>query len=160
MKKLHFVVASLLVVSLLSACGGKGSKEPAPVDPAADAQTLLEADGVFSGERLEVDQATACTLYGIDEATVESCKVYMGNTGVSLEELAIFTLKDADGAEAALKALGYRLEDQKEAAAGYADYLKDELSKLDGARTEQRGNSVLLIVAADYGPVEDFLKGD
>ena len=92
-----------------------------------------------------MDQATACTLYGIDEATVESCKVYMGNT---------------DGAEAALKALGYRLEDQKEAAAGYADYLKDELSKLDGARTEQRGNSVLLIVAADYGPVEDFLKGD
>ena len=159
MKKSLFVILPL-ALCLLCACGGQKAQGPAPFDPAADAQTLLNTEGVFSGELLEVDQATACALYGIDEDTVDSCAVYMGNTGVSLEELSIFALKDADGAEAALKALGYRLEDQAEAAAGYADYLKDELSKLEGARTEQRGNTVLLIVAADYGPVEDFLKGD
>ena len=159
MKKLPLAAASFLRVCLLAACGGQEAKGPVPFDPNADTQTLLEAEGVFSGELLEVDQATACALYGIDEDTVETCKVYMGNTGVSLEELAIFTLKDAEGAEAAFKALGYRLEDQTEAAAGYADYLKDELSKLEGARTQQRGNSVLLIVCADYGPVETFLNG-
>ena len=160
MKRIRFVLASLLLVSLLCACGGQAAKEPAPFAPAADAQTLLETEGVFAGDLVEVDQATACSLYGIDEDTVESCKVYMGNTGVSLEELAIFALKDEAGAESALKALGYRLEDQAEAAAGYADYLKDELPKLEGARTVRRGNTVLLIVAADYGPVETFLKGE
>ena len=160
MKRIRSVFISLLLLSLLCACGGQKAEEPAPFDPAADVETLLKAQGVFTGDLTEIDQATACALYGIDEATVDSCKVYMGNTGVSLEELAIFTLKDADGTEAALKCLGYRLEDPEEAAAGYADYLKDELSKLEGARVERRGSSLLLIVAADYGPVEDFLKGD
>lgn len=159
MKKTLFVILPL-ALCLLCACGGQEAKEPAPFDPAADAETLLNTEGVFTSDLTEIDQATACALYGIDEGTVDSCKVYMGNTGVSLEELAIFALKDEAGASAAQTSLGYRLEDQKEAAARYADYLKDELSKLEGARVELRGNTVLLIVAADYSPVEDFLKGD
>ena len=84
----------------------------------------------------------------------------MGNTGVSLEELAIFTLTDGEAAEAALTALEYRVEDQKESAADYAGYLQNELPKLEGAVTRQRGNSVLLVIAADYGPVNDFLEAN
>ena len=84
----------------------------------------------------------------------------MGNTGVSLEELAIFTLTDGEAAEAALTALEYRVEDQKESAADYAGYLQNELPKLEGAVTRQQGNSVLLVIAADYGPVNDFLEAD
>ena len=155
MKKTLSVLLLFALCLTLPACG---SKEPAPFDPEADAKTLLETAGVFAGDLEEVDQSTACALYGIDEATVTGAKVYMGNTGVSLEELAIFTLTDNDAAQKALTALGYRIEDQREAAAGYAGFLQAELPKLDGAITQQRGASVLLLVAADYGPVEDFLK--
>lgn len=156
MKRTLSALLSFALCLSLAACG---SKAPAPFDPEKDAETLLETAGVFTGELEEIDQATACAIYGIEESTVTEAKVYMGNTGVSLEELAIFTLTDEEAAQAAFTALGYRIEDQREAAAGYADFLREELPKLDGAIAQQRGNSVLLIVAADYGPVEDFLKG-
>lgn len=158
MKKIRFGILSLTLCLSLAACGG--GKEPSPFDPAADAQTLLAADGAFTSDLTAVEEATACALYGIDPDTVTGCAVYMGNTGVSLEELAIFTLTDGEAAEAALTALEYRLEDQKESAADYAGYLQNELPKLEGAVTRQRGNSVLLVIAADYGPVNDFLEAD
>lgn len=149
----------LLLLSLFITLFSCGSKEPAPFDPERDAKTLLETEGVFSGELEEIDRSTACAVYGIEESTVTGAKVYMGNTGVSLEEVAIFTLTDDDAAQAALTALNYRIQDQREAAAGYAQFLQDELSKLDGALTQLRGSSVLLVVAADYGPVNAFLEG-
>lgn len=159
MKKFLCILCSAALCLSLAACGGGGAKEPAPFDPEADTKTLLETAGVFAGSLEEIDQATACALYGIDETTVEGCKVYVGNAGVSLEELAIFTLTDDAAAGDALTFLQYRVEDQKEAAAGYAGYLQEELSKLDGAVTERRGSSVLLVIAADYGPVNTFLGG-
>lgn len=156
MKKILCALCSAAVCLSLAACGG-GATEPKPFDPEADTKTLLETEGVFSDPLEEIDQSTACALYGIDEATVESCRVYVGNVGVSLEELAIFTLTDDTAAQNALTFLQYRVEDQKEAAAGYAGYLQEELSKLDGAVVQQRGSSVLLVIAADYGPVSTFL---
>lgn len=158
MKKIRFGILSLTLCLSLAACGG--GKESSPFDPAADAQTLLAADGAFTADLTAVEEATACALYGIDPNTVTGCAVYTGNTGVSLEELAIFTLTDGEAAEAALTALEYRVEDQKESAADYAGYLQNELPKLEGAVTRQRGNSVLLVIAADYGPVNDFLEAD
>ncbi len=102
----------------------------------------------------EIDQTTACALYGIDETTVTGSAVY-GATGCA-EELAVFTLADADAAQTAAKQLGYRVEDRKE---GLADYMPAELPKLDKAVVETRGNSVLLVIAADYAGVETFLEG-
>lgn len=154
MKRTLSALLSFALCLTLAACG---SKAPAPFDPEKDAETLLGTAGIFAGELEEIDQATACAIYGIEESTVTGTKVYMGNTGVSLEELAIFTLTDEEAAQAAFTALGYRIEDQREAAAGYADFLREELPKLDGALTRIRENSVLLVVAADYGPVSDFL---
>ena len=124
MKKIRFGILSLTLCLSLAACGG--GKEPSPFDPAADAQTLLAADGAFTADLTAVEEATACALY----------------------------------AEAALTALEYRVEDQKESAADYAGYLQNELPKLEGAVTRQQGNSVLLVIAADYGPVNDFLEAD
>lgn len=157
MKKIRPGILALALSLSLTACGG--GKELPPFDPAADAQTLLDTEGVFAADLTAVEAATACALYGIDPDTVTASAVYLGNTGVSLEELAIFTLTDEDAADAALTALEYRVADQKEAAAGYASYLQTELSKLEGAVTLRRGSSVLLVVAADYGPVNDFLEG-
>lgn len=155
MKKLLSGLFALLLLLSLPACGGE--KDPSPFDPEADTKTLLEAPGTFSGELEELELSTACALYGIEEDTVDSGKVYVGNAGVSLEELAVFVLSDSQAAQEALTALQYHVEDQKEASAGYAGFLGEEIPKLDGAVLEQRGNSVLLAVAADYGPITAFL---
>lgn len=151
MKKILVGITSLALCLSLTACGGKSE---APFDPAADAQTLLAGDS-FSEALTQIDQDTACALYGLDAGTVTGCAVY-GSTGATAEELAIFTFTDADAAKTALAALQTRVEDRKEAL---ATYLPNELTKLDGAVTVQRGASVLLAIAADYAPVTAFLEG-
>ncbi len=153
MKKFPSVIISALLVLSLAACGG-GQGEVKPFDPDADAKTLLEAQGVFSASMTAIDTEVACALYGIDETTVTGCAAY-GATATSAEELAIFTFDSEDSAQAALKQLGYRIEDRTEEL---RDYLPDELPKLEGAVTQQRGASVLLLIAQDSQGWEKLLE--
>lgn len=148
MKKPLLTLAVLSLCLALASCGG----EKKSFDPAADAKALLETDGVFDDALLEIDQATACALYGIDPATVTQSAVY-GSTSTA-DELAIFTLSDEEAAQTAAQMLSYRVEDRQEEL---RDYLPHELPKLEQAVVETRGNSVLLVIAADYAPVSDFL---
>lgn len=136
----------------LTACGG-GKAAPVPFDPEADAKTLMETEGVFSGALTQIEQDVACALYGMDESTVTASAVY-GST-VSAEELAIFTFSDDTAAQTAGELLGYRVEDRRDEL---EDYLPGELPKLDKAVIEVRDTSALLVIAADYGPVETFLE--
>lgn len=150
MKKiLSGIVFAVLCLSL-TACGGK----TAEFSPAKDAAELREAEGAFTTALTQIDQATACALYGIDEATVTASAVYASPS--SAEELAIFTLDSDEAAQAALAALGYRVEDRLEEL---EDYMPEEMDKLKDAVIEKRGSSVLLVIASDYGPVSEFLEG-
>ncbi len=148
-KLLSGIFASLFCLSLVS-CGGKAET---PFDPAADAQTLL-ASNAFSESLTEIDPDIVCTLYGIDPDTVSSFAAY-GSTGATAEELAIFSLTDADAAETALTALQYRVDDRIEEL---TNYLPDEITKLENAVLQIRGSSVLLVIAADYDPIYAFLE--
>jgi hypothetical protein len=151
MKKILFCLCAAALCLSLSACGGK---KAAPFDPERDAKTLQDASGVFGEALTEIDQATACALYGIDESTVTASAVYGSTT--SAEELAIFTFSDETAAQTAGELLGYRVEDRKDEL---KTYLPDELPKLDKAVVQVRSNSALLVIAADYGPVDAFLDG-
>ena len=102
---------------------------------------------------IQIDDGTACALYGIDAATVDACAVYASTSGA--EELAIFTFTDADAAQAGAKQLGYRVEDRVEEL---TSYLPTEIPKLEKAVVETRGNSVLLLIAADYDAAKPVLE--
>ena len=154
MKKFLLVLCSAALCLSLSACGGK----TAEFSPAKDAAALLNAEGAFATALTQIDQATACALYGIDEAAVTASAVYASPS--SAEELAVFSLNsdeaaNAAAAQTAAKQLGYRVEDRMEEL---EDYMPGEMEKLKSAVVEKRGNSVLLVIAADYGPVNDFLE--
>lgn len=150
MKKFLLVLCSAALCLSLSACGGK----TAEFSPAKDAAALLNAEGAFATALTQIDQATACALYGIDEAAVTASAVYASPS--SAEELAVFSLNSDEAANAAQTALGYRVEDRMEEL---EDYMPGEMEKLKSAVVEKRGNSVLLVIAADYGPVNNFLEG-
>ena len=149
MKKLLCAALGFALLLSLAACGGK-EEEVTPFSP-SDATALLES-GAFSETLEAIDADVACVLYGIDESTVTGAAVY-GSTGTTAEELAIFVLTDEESAQAARTALGYRVEDR---AAAMASYLPNEVPKLESALLEQRGNTVLLVVANDYDPVDEF----
>lgn len=151
MKKFLSVFISILLLSSLAACGGEtNTVKDFAVE---DAGTLLES-GAFTESLTGIDTEVACTRYGVDPATVTSGAVY-GSTGATAEELAVLTFDSAAHAEDAKKAVGYWLEDQIEAM---ASYLPLEVSKLEKTILEVRGASLLLVVANDYSPVDDFLK--
>lgn len=151
MKKLLSVFLLMGLLLSLAACKGESPKADLTLD---DAQTLLDS-GAFSEPLEEIDLEIACSLYALDQSKVTGAAVY-GSTGATAEELAIFALKDASAADNALTALGYRVEDRREEL---EDYLPAEMDKLKNPVTEKRGNSVLLVIAADYEPVNEFLEG-
>ena len=137
----RILAAAAALCLLLSACG-KGDVKA--YDPASAAQALLNS-GAFTDTLEELDRDVAVVYYGLDGDTVQDCAVYT-SLSAGAEEIAVFVLRDEAAAKAALEALNSRVEDQK---AALKDYQPDEVTKLDGAIVEQRGNSALLAVAAD-----------
>lgn len=144
MKQLFHIVPAVLALCLtLSACGG-GNEEAVAFDPAVTAQSLLDS-GAFSDALEEVNTSVAATLYGVDEADIADGAVYM-SLSAGAEEIAVLVLSDADAAAAAMEGLEAHVADQR---AALESYQPDEVSKLDGAILQQKGNSVLLAVCAD-----------
>ena len=148
---IRLMPAALLCLAL-TACGGGGAVGQTPYDPETAAQALLDS-GAFSDALDTVDQDTAAALYGIDADTITGSAVYT-SLSAGAEEIAVLVLTDA--AAAALDGLEARVADQK---AVLESYQPDEVSKLDSAIVEQRGNSVLLAVAADAEKARAALDG-
>mgnify|MGYP003069966306 CR=1 FL=1 len=107
------------------------------------------------GYGIDCAQDTAAALYGIDADTITGSAVYT-SLSAGAEEIAVLVLTDEDAAAAALDGLEARVADQK---AVLESYQPDEVSKLDSAIVEQRGNSVLLAVAADAEKARAALDG-
>ena len=153
MKQLFHIVPAVLALCLtLAACGG-GNEETAAFDPAVTAQSLLDS-GAFSDALEEVDASVAATLYGVDEADIADGVVYM-SLSAGAEEIAVLVLSDADAAAAAMEGLEAHVADQR---AALESYQPDEVSKLDGAILQQKGNSVLLAVCADPAAAKAVLE--
>lgn len=140
------VLLPLLALCLcLTACGGGAEEEG--YDPANTAQALLDS-GAFSQALDALDKDTACeALYGgLDPDTVEECAVY-ASLSAGAEEIAVFKLSSAEAAGTALTALEDRVAEQREALESYQP---EEVGKLDSAIVEQKGNTVVLVVAEDH----------
>lgn len=150
MKKLLSVFLLIGLLLSLAACKGESPKADLTLD---DAQTLLDSVA-FSEPLEEIDLEIACSLYALDQSKITGAAVY-GSTGATAEELAVFIFSDADAATAAKTSFETRITDRTEAM---ADYLPNEVPKLEKAVLEVRGSTLLFVVANDYGPVEELLK--
>lgn len=151
----RLLVPALLLGALLTACGGGGESAAKPYDPASTAKALLDSSA-FSEPLEAMGADLVCgPLYDIDAANVTDSAVYTSLTA-GAEEIAVLTLKDEDTAKTALEALKTRVSDQTEAL---KDYQPEEVAKLDKAIVEQKGNSVLLVVAADADAAQEVLNG-
>lgn len=150
MKKLLSVFLLMGLLLSLAACKGESPKADLTLD---DAQTLLDS-GAFSEPLEEIDLEIACSLYALDQGKVTGAAVY-GSTGATAEELAVFIFSDADAATAAKTSFETRIADRTGAM---ADYLPNEVPKLEKAVLEVRGATLLFVVANDYAPVEELLK--
>lgn len=145
MKKL--ICAMLCCLFLLGGCG-TDEPEKDPTFPATvTTQTLLDS-GAFSEQLEELELDIAVMLFWLEgeAADYEGSRVYY-STGATSEVAAVIALRDAGQAQAVETALNNWVESQIEAE---RNYRPAEVEKLEHAIVEARGNSVLLVVAADW----------
>ncbi|MBP1736159.1 MAG: hypothetical protein H6Q60_40 [Oscillospiraceae bacterium] len=144
----------MAMVLLLGGCGEKSAAEP--FDPAETAQALLDS-GAFTDQLAQISNQVAVTLYGLDADTLSDDSVVYVSSGASAEELAVLQFTDDSAAESAVSLLKQRVEKQ---TAACQDYLPDEILKLSSAITEVRGNTAVLVVAADASAAQKVLDGE
>lgn len=156
MKKLLSVTLTLALALTLAACGGGESNGAPPIYAVHHVEAIEEA-GAFSEELEELDGDTAFALYGLADAGLEredlkECAV-LRSAGATCEEAAVLVLTDKDKAQTALEALKDYIDGQISAN---VDYRPAEIPKLEGARIDRRGETVLLVVASDMDAVPTF----
>lgn len=144
MKKLICTV--LACALLLAVCAGCGQKKEqvSSFQPEQTVQALLDS-GAFSETLEELDPTLLFSLPGDAEDYAGSVLVY--STGATAETAAVILTPDADRAGQAETALQTWVDGQIEAE---RNYRPAEVEKLENAILEVRGNSVLLVVAADW----------
>lgn len=134
----------------LTSCKGKSQ----PFDPDSTAQALVQAQGVFSETLEPLEEPVTLALYELEgQDGVEAVSYH--STGATAEEVSVFRFADEEAAKAFVPRAQIYLADQLEANGGYRPL---ELPKLENARLERRGSTVLLLVAADYQAAQALLK--
>ena len=151
-KRMSFLCAGLCL--LLAGCGGGETEAQVRSFTQSDLTTVLEC-GAFSEELEQVDSELICALYGIEESAVAECAGYF-STGATAEELVFFAAADENGTESIKAACELRVEDQ---ILAYEDYGPAEVEKLENAVLQVRGNTVLVVVAADGDAVNAAVDG-
>lgn len=139
-------------------CGGSG---PDRLRREGDRRSLDEGtgagivdSGAFSDELDELDLDTACAVYGLDRQQVTDGFVRR-SAGATCEEAAVLIFDSEDHAKAAAETLSGYVQDQIDQN---RDYRPAEVPKLENKWLEQRGSTVLLVVANDLKAAQDAVK--
>lgn len=134
---------------------GSTSEEPAPEEKTAQsvADAILNG-GKFSEVLQPLSTEVALSrLYSLDSTQIAEAAFYT-NSQATAEEIAVVKVNSADYVDAVKEAFELRVSDQKEAC---ADYLPDEMPKLDAAVIYTNDCWVILTISTDSPTVEGII---
>ena len=121
--------------------------------------SMVEEAGAFSEELEVLDQETAFMVYRLGDYELEQESLIdcaaLRSSGATCEEGVVLVWESQKQAQQALTALKDYVESQIETN---ENYRPNEIPKLEGARVEQLGNSVVLIVATHMDVVTDVIS--
>lgn len=135
----------------------EASSEEATTDKTAQeiADAIL-AGGDYTEELMPLTEEVALNrLYDLDAEQIEESAFYT-NSQATAEEIAVIKVKSADYVDAVKESFNTRIEDQKAAC---ADYLPDEMPKLESAVVYNNGCYVVLCVSGDSAKVNTVIDG-
>ena len=164
-KKFFAVLLSLAVVLSLVACGSKdkksdsneaGNTDAASVD--VDVKALADAlkNGCdFKDNMAEIDPAVGLTrVLNIADTSIIEESAFYTNSSASAEDIINSAKKEAE--EIVTAAFDVRISTQKAAC---ADYLPDEIPKLDAAVKYTNGQYAVLVVSNDSAKAQEIIDG-
>ena len=156
MKKLLTAALILALPRGITACGKEKNDAP-PLYRISQVEAMAEACA-FSEELEELDSGTAFTLYRLSDygLTLEDLKecAVLRSAGATCEEGAVLVFTSADKAETAGGALKDYIQNQLDSN---QDYRPAEIPKLEAALVDQRGETLLLVVASDLDAAKEAL---
>lgn len=138
-KTIALALCALLALTALAGCGQAAEAEVQLDELAFQIKDSVE----FSEELYLLDEGIARQLYGVGEDA--QCAAWAG-AGATAEELAVFELPDEAAAGTLVSSLRSRNDERID---DYADYLPDEVPKLEGTLLLSNGRYVLLCTAPD-----------
>lgn len=138
-KTVTISLCAALLALLLAGCGGAAQPEVELDELAFQIKDSVE----FSEELYLLDEGIARQLYGVGEDA--QCAAWAG-AGATAEELAVFELPDEAAAGTLVSSLRSRNDERID---DYADYLPDEVPKLQNTLLLSSGRYVLLCTAPD-----------
>ena len=138
-KTIALALCALLALTALAGCG-----QAAEAEVQLDELAFQIRDSVESSEELYLlDEGIARELFGAPEDA--QCVAWAG-AGATAEELAVFELPDEAAAGTLVSSLRSRNDERID---DYADYLPDEVPKLQNTLLLSNGRYVLLCTAPD-----------
>ena len=142
MKKILMIIAGLMCVCALTACGGGAkdaedntaqTEEGAAEGIAVKTAAILNETVHFGEDLTEMSADAVMRRYGLDGTGVTNAAGYAGTPAV-VDEIAVFETKDTDKV---LEAVNARIESQK---TNYSSYAPDQVPKLDNAVAMKLGD--------------------
>lgn len=160
MKRIVCMLCALALAVGLTACSGGSSKDAAASDFSLDLTQAIVDSGAFSDELDPLDCDTAWNLYKFEQAgltrdQLTDCAI-LRSAGATCEEVAVLLFADSDAAQSAKTAVQDYVQSQIDAN---TDYRPAEIPKLENALVEQKGASLLLVVANEMDAVTSLLNG-
>lgn len=156
MKKFVALLAAAALTAALAACSSGGNEaaeyELSLVDE-------LASCGAFSEELEPLDADVLWSLYRLESAGLTREQLTdaaaLRSAGATCEEAAVLLLADEAAAQAAAQALEDYVDNQIQSN---ENYRPQEIPKLENALVDQRGSSVLLLVANDMDAAQALLS--
>ena len=136
-KYIALILAMLMALCLLSACGGHNDS-----DPGFEAVSTAVKNAADSDIMTDIPESYMESMMKLTADNYSECLVRISSVGTSIDEYGVFKTKDPSAMEDALNDyLAYRMEIWMD------EYLPQELPKLQNAQVWAVGNYVMYVIS-------------
>lgn len=146
----RFILLSLSLIAVISLLASCGSGEFTYRNDVAVADLCEAADGIIgnTAELTAVPETYVTNIMKIDISAFSEFAVIKQVNGQTIDEYGIFKLADAQGVDAALLAVNDYIKTTLSTSM-VADYMPEELPKLEGAEVRGIGEYVVYCILSD-----------
>ena len=160
MKKVIYIIGIILVIIVgLIFYMNTGKKENKDVTiNIADLASKMKEQDLFEDTLEEIDKDAIIKNYGFDGNKIKNIVSYVG-TGATAEEILVVELNNKSDLNEINNQITQRISERKEA---FANYLPQEVYKLENPTLKVTNNYIILSVCKDSEKmnsfIEDYLK--
>ena len=154
-KTMAFMLSIIGMVSMFSGCSRDPAGNAEKDVPISDITEKLKSDLTWVDSMRQLEDSVIEKWYSFDSEKVESCEVYVAETGATAEEIAVVKLSDKSGLSDVEEIMQKRVDKRKKE---FENYVPSEMYKLENAVNTNHGNYAALIICDDFEKAGDVFE--